>query len=205
VDRGLQLTGCTKRRAKFLGDFGLAGTCVTASTSFTGTLRRRVGKRSRIRKRTTPFTSENAKMIHSRPDAITCAAFPDRRYIEISEGSPGGPWLTATAAGEVIGNKKRPPKVGIWSLDSPIRKFSENIQREGRFVRWFGFRTKSGEHRFTPPFPTYDLQSAPTLYMLFDKAGTSEAGRAPRKATSANPKMGRPFGDWPAALRTGLQ
>jgi PAS domain S-box-containing protein len=135
-------------------------------------------------------------MIHSSPDAITLRSLPDRRYIEISEGFTR---LTGYAAEEVIG--KTPSEVGIWSDDSPHTEILENILREGevREVE-FGFRTKSGEHRYATVFRGTTYTRHQRLH-AFDQSGHHRTA-SPRKGNFCNPKEWKPSADWPAALRT---
>ena len=140
---GLQLTGLHKNGAEIPLEISFGEHVRDGKHIFTGILRD-VSERSRIERDLRHSQEKYAKMIHSSPDAITLRSLPDRRYIEISEGFTR---LTGYAAEEVIG--KTPSEVGIWSDDSPHTEILENIQREGevREVE-FGFRTKSGEHRY---------------------------------------------------------
>src|SRR6266404_460537 len=140
---GLQLTGLHKNGAEIPLEISFGEHVRGGKRIFTGILRD-VSERSRIERDLRHSQEKYAKMIHSSPDAITLRSLPDRRYIEISEGFTR---LTGYAAEEVIG--KTPSEVGIWSDDSSHTEILENIQREGevREVE-FGFRTKSGEHRY---------------------------------------------------------
>jgi PAS domain S-box-containing protein len=140
---GLQLTGRHKSGAEIPLEISFGEHVRDGKHIFTGILRD-VSERSRIERDLRHSQEKYSKMIHSSPDAITLRSLPERRYIEVSDGFTR---LTGYTAEEVIG--KTPAEVGIWSDDSPHTEILENLQRDGevREVE-FGFRTKSGEHRY---------------------------------------------------------
>jgi PAS domain S-box-containing protein len=139
----LQLTGLHKSGAEIPLEISFGEHVRDGKHIFTGILRD-LSERSRIEQELRHSQEKYAKMIHSSPDAITLRSLPDRRYIEVSEGFTR---LTGYTAEEVIG--KTPSEVGIWSDDSPHTEILQNLQREGEIREVeFGFRTKSGEHRY---------------------------------------------------------
>jgi two-component system cell cycle sensor histidine kinase/response regulator CckA len=149
---------------------------------FTGILRD-VSERSRIERDLRHSQEKYSKMIHSSPDAITLRSLPERRYIEVSDGFTR---LTGYTAEEVIG--KTPAEVGIWSDDSPHTEILENLQREGevREVE-FGFRTKSGEHRYAT-VSAVRLTLGKDAYMLSTSRDITER-RALEKQVLQSQKM----------------